>query len=215
MAAEPLATQWRTLWPGADEATVARVYTDLVSRYADPQRAYHTLDHITDCLRHFDAVRHLAAWPAAVELAIWFHDAIYDPQRGDNETRSAELAEVTLRALAGDRLAAATQAPTGSGLPAAVGRLIRLTSHAHAQPPATERCWVISTWPSWEQHRRCLMPSTACSTACQAVCSTACQAVAAAGDDSLTGCATLRSMRPVRLSVAQPVRLWLRPATTA
>lgn len=128
-----LAARWRALWPGANEVTVARVYDDLVARYAEPPRAYHTLDHIADCLGHFDAVRDLATWPAAVELAIWFHDAIYDPQRSDNETRSAELAEATLRALAGDRPAPAAQNPAGSGLPPAVGRLIRLTSHDAAQ----------------------------------------------------------------------------------
>ena len=132
-AVELLAARWRTLWPDADEATVARVYDDLVARYAEPQRAYHTLDHIADCLRHFDAVRHLVAWPAAVALAIWFHDAIYDPRRADNEEQSAQLAEATLRALAGDRPVTAAQDSIGRGRPSVVGRLIRLTSHEDVQ----------------------------------------------------------------------------------
>lgn len=33
---------------------------------------------------------------AAVQLAAWYHDAIYDPTRVDNEERSSELAGATL-----------------------------------------------------------------------------------------------------------------------
>lgn len=60
--------------------------------YAQPHRRYHNLEHLADCLREFDRAKHLAADPAALELAIWFHDAIYDPRAADNEERSAELA---------------------------------------------------------------------------------------------------------------------------
>ena len=69
------------------------IYQELVSLYSQPHRHYHNLSHITDCLAEFDAVKHLAHQPAAVELAIWFHDAIYDTHAQDNEERSAELAK--------------------------------------------------------------------------------------------------------------------------
>lgn len=61
-------------------------------------RHYHTLTHLDACLREFDAARELAAHPGEVELALWFHDAVYRSWRRDNEQRSAELAARTLRA---------------------------------------------------------------------------------------------------------------------
>jgi predicted metal-dependent HD superfamily phosphohydrolase/GNAT superfamily N-acetyltransferase len=69
------------------------VYQELVSRYSEPHRHYHDLRHIAECLSEFDAARKLAGEPVAVELAIWFHDAIYDTHASDNEERSAELAK--------------------------------------------------------------------------------------------------------------------------
>ena len=61
-------------------------------------RHYHTLSHLEACLREFDSTRDLAVRPAEVELALWFHDAIYRSWRRDNEAQSAMLAAQTLRA---------------------------------------------------------------------------------------------------------------------
>jgi predicted metal-dependent HD superfamily phosphohydrolase len=55
-------------------------------------RHYHTLSHLDSCLREFDSVRDLAVRPAEVELALWFHDAVYRSWRHDNEAQSAALA---------------------------------------------------------------------------------------------------------------------------
>jgi predicted metal-dependent HD superfamily phosphohydrolase len=65
--------------------------------YSEPHRFYHNLVHIDDCLGEFDRVRQLATDPVALELAVWFHDAVYDPRAADNEERSAELAKNWLR----------------------------------------------------------------------------------------------------------------------
>ena len=74
--------------PGADAAELYRVVVD---RYAEPRRHYHTLGHIHHCLAQFDSARHLAEDPDAMELAIWFHDIVYDVGASDNELRSAQL----------------------------------------------------------------------------------------------------------------------------
>lgn len=59
--------------------------------YSEPHRHYHNFHHIADSLAEFDRARHLAREPLAVELAIWFHDTVYDTRAGNNEEQSAEL----------------------------------------------------------------------------------------------------------------------------
>lgn len=60
--------------PGAGET-----FDLLVDAYSQKHRHYHTGAHIDHCLREFDVAAGLAIEPAEVELALWFHDAIYDP----------------------------------------------------------------------------------------------------------------------------------------
>jgi len=66
----------------------------LQGAYAMPARAYHNFGHVETLLRHFDEVAARDGWaqPREVQLAILYHDAIYDARAGDNEARSAELA---------------------------------------------------------------------------------------------------------------------------
>ncbi|MER6916373.1 hypothetical protein ABT354_32330 [Streptomyces sp. NPDC000594] len=102
---------------GADPLPYAE---NLLVRWAEPQRRYHTTAHLTAVLDHVDTLAGHAADPDLVRLAAWFHDAVYLPERSENEERSARLAE---RALAeAGLLAAATDE---------VARLVRLTvTHA-------------------------------------------------------------------------------------
>lgn len=65
----------------------------LLEAYSEPQRHYHTMQHIVECLAFFHQIKNQLNDPIAVELAIWFHDAIYNPQAIDNEEKSAELME--------------------------------------------------------------------------------------------------------------------------
>ena len=88
-----LQERWLDLWKrlGA-HGDPEPAYAELRRRYSEPHRAYHTLDHIRECLEEFDAAWGLARDPVAVLAAIWYHDAIYDTQATDNEERSAKLA---------------------------------------------------------------------------------------------------------------------------
>jgi predicted metal-dependent HD superfamily phosphohydrolase len=92
-------------------------YADnLIERWSEPQRKYHTLDHLTAVLDRVEVLEEHAADPDLVRLATWFHDAVYLPDRSENEERSARLAE---RAL--------TEAGVPQEKVAEVARLVRLT----------------------------------------------------------------------------------------
>lgn len=115
--------------PGADPATppptaqeiVAQIRPALEKRYAETHRHYHTLAHIRACLMLLDSVRHLFEDVDAATIAIWFHDAVYDPTRSDNEEASANLAA---------RMLADINAPTA--MIDQVRRLIMATRHTGA-----------------------------------------------------------------------------------
>lgn len=98
---------------GPDPAPYA---DNLLARWQEPQRRYHTLAHLTAVLDHVDVLEEYADDPDAVRLAAWFHDAVYLPDRSENEERSARLAE---RAL--------PEAGVPAGKTAEVARLVRLT----------------------------------------------------------------------------------------
>src|SRR5262245_10907424 len=65
----------------------------LVSAYSEPHRYYHTLEHLAEMFKVAGKLADAATDPAAVQLAIWFHDAVYDSRATDNEERSAALAD--------------------------------------------------------------------------------------------------------------------------
>jgi len=105
--------------------------TQLLACYAEPHRAYHSQQHLDECLGLFSEFAHLAVRPAEVEVALWFHDAIYDVHRHDNEALSAEWARTALR----DAGAAAEVA-------ARVAALVLATRHSVAPQAADEQLLV-------------------------------------------------------------------------
>lgn len=119
---------WGRAWSGVGAIGGGiEVRDDLLRRHAEPHRRYHTLQHLSECLALLDAHRGEAEDPAAVEVALWFHDAIYDVKRADNEERSAALA---FDALA--RNGAGSRAP-------AVRDLVLATRHTGAPARPDER----------------------------------------------------------------------------
>lgn len=88
--------RWQAMWrqlgaSGSDDALFSR----LVQCYSEPHRQYHTMQHLQECFAHLDKVGSFAEHAGEVELALWFHDAIYDTRKSDNEERSADWARDT------------------------------------------------------------------------------------------------------------------------
>jgi predicted metal-dependent HD superfamily phosphohydrolase len=116
--------RWDTLWQSvARQGDRSEWFNTLAKLYAEPHRYYHTAHHISECLTEFDAARHLATQPLAVELGLWFHDAIYDTHASDNEEQSALLAQQCLN-----------DAGANIDLQAAVRELVLVTK-AHNDSP--------------------------------------------------------------------------------
>ncbi len=72
------------------------LHRELLARYAEPWRHYHVISHIAECLKELDRVQEEAGRADEIEVAIWFHDAVYVPGRPDNEEASAALADHAL-----------------------------------------------------------------------------------------------------------------------
>jgi len=93
-----LQSSWNRCWSGLNaQGDGLALMNQLVIAYEEPQRKYHTLQHLSECISLLSQHLHLAADPPEVEIALWFHDAIYDVKAHDNEAKSANWA---VRALA-------------------------------------------------------------------------------------------------------------------
>ena len=62
----------------------------LLAAYGAPERHYHSLQHLVNLFGQVDAFPQQDA--VVMGLAIWFHDAVYNALRSDNEAKSAEWA---------------------------------------------------------------------------------------------------------------------------
>jgi len=71
---------------------------ELTRRYTEPHRRYHDLRHIADMLCKGEALK----LSDEQVMAVWFHDAIYDPTSKTNEADSAVLAVEKLREIGWD-----------------------------------------------------------------------------------------------------------------
>jgi predicted metal-dependent HD superfamily phosphohydrolase len=81
------------------ESTIQNGFQKLADRHSEEQRHYHNLHHVFACLEHLDVIADRIDDPKSVEIALWFHDAIYDPKRNDNEELSAAYARSFLQSV--------------------------------------------------------------------------------------------------------------------
>jgi predicted metal-dependent HD superfamily phosphohydrolase len=92
-----LAKSWSRTWLGLSNLNNDQnLFQSICSHYTEPTRQYHTLQHLGECLDLFESVIDFATHPAEVEMALWFHDAIYNTASQDNEAQSAQWARAEL-----------------------------------------------------------------------------------------------------------------------
>ena len=115
---------WAAL--AGDSATSRTEWAAVVASWSEPHRRYHDLTHLAAVLGLIGEFEATAADPAAVRLAAWYHDVVYDPRRDDNEEVSAGRARAGLRGLVDEaRLAE-------------VERLVLLTAGHDPEPGDTD-----------------------------------------------------------------------------
>src|SRR5687768_11341722 len=91
----PSPERWKATWEQLDvpiTPALLGAYADLIARYSEPHRKYHTVRHLNDCFAKLDEIRTVAERPAEVEVGLWFHDAIYE-RSNQNEAKSADLGQ--------------------------------------------------------------------------------------------------------------------------
>jgi predicted metal-dependent HD superfamily phosphohydrolase len=90
-AGATLLARWHRRFPGAP-----RVGAELLERYREDGRRYHDVRHLADVAARLDWLCAPDLPAVTVELAAWFHDAVYRFDGSDNEGRSADLAREVL-----------------------------------------------------------------------------------------------------------------------
>ena len=123
--------RFESLWSRCIGAGAGAVFDKLVALYGEPHRCYHTGAHIEHCLRQLDIAADRMDEPDAVEMALWFHDAIYEISAKDNELRSAKL----FAALAGER--------GSEEFRSRVHRLIMATTHLDPPPRTLDESFMV------------------------------------------------------------------------
>lgn len=89
-------TRWEKLMQSLGLPSSLDTFEALVQAYSEKHRHYHNTQHIKALLKHFDSTTSLMENPNELELAIWFHDAIYKPHSSTNELDSANWVKVFL-----------------------------------------------------------------------------------------------------------------------
>jgi len=96
-----LKSQWDNLasFYTLDAAIRDDLFQIIKEKYSEETRFYHNLSHVKTLLSLYASLNNQIQHPKAVKFAIWFHDAIYDTRKNDNEAESARLASEMLRKL--------------------------------------------------------------------------------------------------------------------
>lgn len=93
-------TRWHELTAHtADKQLADQLLAQLLHSWNEPQRRYHNQTHLENLLSLSRQYRSHLQDAAVVDFAIYYHDAVYKPERSDNEEKSALRAETELKQL--------------------------------------------------------------------------------------------------------------------
>ena len=93
---------WDAAWSLLGRPAPAGLQAELMSAWSEPHRHYHDQRHLRECLALWTRWRDHSARAGEVGIALWFHDAIYDPRDGSNELNSAAWAARSLTRVGAD-----------------------------------------------------------------------------------------------------------------
>ena len=91
-----LGATWDAAWSSLGRPAPAGLQAELMAAWSEPHRHYHDQRHLRECLALWTRWRDHCERPGEVAVALWFHDAIYDPRDGSNELNSAAWAARSL-----------------------------------------------------------------------------------------------------------------------
>ena len=94
-----LATSWNAAWSALGRRAPVGLQAELMTAWAETHRHYHDQRHLRECLALWARWRGQCERAGEVAVALWFHDAVYDPrapQAGSNELNSAAWAARSL-----------------------------------------------------------------------------------------------------------------------
>jgi predicted metal-dependent HD superfamily phosphohydrolase len=77
----------------ADTEVVKKLFSEIETAYTASGRHYHNLNHIASLIQLSNQYQTYLKNKDIVEFSIFYHDIVYQPSRGDNESKSAQAAE--------------------------------------------------------------------------------------------------------------------------
>lgn len=82
-----------------DELLVNHLWLEIETHYSNEQRHYHTLKHLEHLLNQLQEIKPFLKDWNTILFTLFYHDAIYDVLKPDNEEKSAGLAEKRMQEL--------------------------------------------------------------------------------------------------------------------
>ncbi|WP_417266393.1 phosphohydrolase [Brumimicrobium sp.] len=81
----------------SDEFIISKCFDEIIHAYESEGRYYHNLEHLKDLFSELERASHLIDDFNLVNIAVFYHDVIYNPTANNNEEKSAEFSSNHLK----------------------------------------------------------------------------------------------------------------------